>query len=181
VRLFVALEPPVRVLADLPRRTGREHVTLAFLGEVADPAPLLQALPAVQLVPAPRVRLAGAGRFPGGAVWLGVHGDLAPVHEAVRVALGLPAPPAPWRPHLTVGRGAVPAWAAAYEGPESVWPSVALVRSSRSGAGVVHEALGRWQLAGPGQLAEPGQPGQQLGHDEDEVVHGDGGQLREGP
>lgn len=147
MRLFVALEPPAAVVADLPHRTGREHVTLAFLGEVDDPAPLLRALAAVARVPAPRVRLAGAGRFPGGAVWLGVHGDLTPVHTAVARALALPPGRSPWRPHLTIGRGAVPAWAVSYEGPEDLWRTVALVRSTRSAGGVVHEALGREELA----------------------------------
>ena len=151
MRLFVALHPPAEVLAELPSPTGREHVTLAFLGEVPGPGPLLTTLPSVAQVPAPCVRLAGAGRFRAGAVWLGVHGDLAPLHAAVQDALrraGLPGDPAPWRAHLTIGRGGqVPDWAASYDGRAALWRRVALVHSTRSDGALVHQPLGQWRLA----------------------------------
>lgn len=153
MRLFVGLYPPQEVLAALPRRTGREHVTLAFLGEVPDPGPLLAALPAVRELPAPRLRLAGAGRFRGGAVWLGLHGDLPAlrrVHATVQRAVtqaGLPVEPGTWRPHLTVGRGLLPPELSTYEGPPAVWRDVALVHSTLGRQGAVHGPLATWQLA----------------------------------
>jgi RNA 2',3'-cyclic 3'-phosphodiesterase len=64
VRLFVAVQPPDDVLDRLaglrrPERSGvrwtsraQWHVTLAFLGEVADPGPVVAALDAAPLAPA---------------------------------------------------------------------------------------------------------------------------------
>lgn len=165
MRLFVGLYPPQEALADLPQRSGREHVTLAFLGEVPDPAELLAELPSVQDLPAPRLRLAGAGRFRGGAVWLGLRGDLAALerlHARVREAVaaaGLPAPTGPWRPHLTVGRGHVLPALTAYEGPYALWRSVALVRSTLGRDGARHEPRATWYLGGPAPGVAEGEPG----------------------
>lgn len=153
MRLFVALYPPEVVVQDLPRRSGKEHVTLAFLGDVKDPAGLRDALGAVERREAPRLRLAGAGRFPGGAVWLGLLGELDrlrrlrdQVQEAVE-AMGLPRSSGPWRPHLTIGRGgAVPTALRSYEGPEAAWREVALVHSTLTRQGAVHVPLRTWRL-----------------------------------
>lgn len=148
----MALYPPAGALRELPRRTGSEHVTLAFLGQVADPAPLGRALVGVEAVPAPVVQLRGSGRFRGGAVWLAVHGDLTALRSAVVAAIlscGLPPPPGPWHPHLTVGRGHVPAEVLAFRSPPAPWPEVALVRSTLTPAGAVHEPLARWRLGVP--------------------------------
>ena len=153
MRLFVGLCPPQAVLQDLPRRTGREHLTLAFLGEVDDPARLLVALDVVERHRAPRLRLAGAGRFRGGAVWLGLRGELdrlPQLHDAVQDAVdavGCPRPVDQWRPHLTIGRArAVPAGLHTYEGPEAAWPDVALVHSTLTRRGAVHLPLRTWHL-----------------------------------
>lgn len=58
MRLFVGLLPPAEVLRDLPVQPGRQHVTPAFLGEVADPAALRGALSRVQALPDRVLRLA---------------------------------------------------------------------------------------------------------------------------
>lgn len=119
-RLFSALVPPpeavghlARALAALPeagRPTPRDlwHVTLGFYGDDDDEdtrAAWLRA--AVTGLPAPRLRLAGGGTFPGVA-WVGVRADteadrraFAGLAEAARA--GLPDP-RPFRPHLTVAR-----------------------------------------------------------------------------
>ncbi len=140
------------MLRGLPRRTGSEHVTLAFLGEVTDPAPLGRELAGVTAVPAPTVQLGGAGRFRSGAVWLAVHGDLTALRSAVVAAVrscGLPPPPGPWHAHLTVGRGRVPPEVLGFRSPPAPWPDVALVRSTLTRAGAVHEPLARWRLGVP--------------------------------
>ena len=169
MRLFVGLRPPPPVLDHLrsalprdrlplapavrPSRAGQEHVTLAFLGDVADPAPLLDALASgpARLLP-PRLRLSGGGRFRGGAVWLGLSGDLDRLHALAHGAAGaarrcgLPLDAAAWRPHLTLGRsrGPVPEAVLAYAGPEAVWDDLALVRST----GGQHGDLRAWRLTG---------------------------------
>ena len=168
MRLFVSLPPPEPVLAHLraqpappglrPARAGQEHVTLGFLGEVGDPAPLVARLdePLPRLA-APRLRLSGAGRFGRGAVWLGVAGDLGAlralrraVEQAVLEAGLPPLPgtghPGAWRPHVTIGRGSVPEQLEAYDGQEAAWPEVALVRSTLLPQGAQHEVLHRWAL-----------------------------------
>lgn len=154
MRLFLALYPPEDVLRSLPWRTGREHVTLAFLGEVADPSPLLPCLEAVERHPAPGSgwpALAGSGA--GRSGW-GLHGDLdrlEALHVEVQGAIaaaGLPVGPEPWRPHLTVGRGRVPSGLDAYEGPEAVWSRVALVHSAVTRHGAAHEPLRTYELKG---------------------------------
>ena len=123
MRLFVSLVPPQVVRAALPALPpgvraappGQEHVTLAFLGDVADPAPVAAALDEVLAgAAAPRLRLEGAGAF-GTALWLGLGGDrerlrrlAGEVQDAVRRA-GVALEPRPYRPHLTLGRGRLPA------------------------------------------------------------------------
>jgi 2'-5' RNA ligase len=142
MRLFVAIVPPPAVLAELARRlaplqaeaepglrwTSREswHITLAFLGEVADPVipELKTRLAAVATGhPAPELSLRSGGCFPRAArawaVTAGVHGPpgvpptgtgpldalAAAVAAAAREA-GAP-PPAddpPFRAHLTIAR-----------------------------------------------------------------------------
>ena len=162
MRLFVALVPPAAVVAalpDLPRGLrpvppGQHHVTLAFLGEVPDPEPVAAALDAVVPgCPAPRLALAQAGAF-GCAVWLGLTGErdrldalARAVQDAVRSA-GVPLDDRPYRPHLTVGRGALPVGLDAYAGPSATWSRVDLVRSTLGPAGARHDALRSWALAG---------------------------------
>lgn len=161
VRLFVALRPPADAVTHLrsalehvgsaprPGAAGRWHVTLAFLGEVADPAPLTDPLAAVAgRHPPLALRLAGSGSFGAGPVWVGVQGDRAGLHAlAADVAaacrsVGVALEQRPYRPHLTVGRRGRPAPAAlaAYDGPVWTATEVELVRSTL-GRTVDHDVL----------------------------------------
>ncbi len=118
MRLFVAAAPPPGVLDTIAalRRPAREgvrwttrpqwHVTLVFLGEQSDPAPLVAALDAAPLAPAdagvgPEVELL----FPG-VIGLRVAGldDLAVGVAAAVAAAGIPPDPRPFHGHLTLAR-----------------------------------------------------------------------------
>lgn len=98
-----------------PRAEGL-HLTLCFLGDVPrERVPALgEALAAAAALPAPRLRLAGTGAFPGPArprvLWVGVHeapgteGRLERLAEACVRALGGAPPEGPFRAHVTVAR-----------------------------------------------------------------------------
>jgi 2'-5' RNA ligase len=164
VRTFVAVRPPAAavehlraVLPSWPSAPERWHLTLAFLGEVADPSVLLPGLAdACARRPPLRLRLAGSGTFGrGGPVWVGVEGDraaltavAADVAQACRDA-GVDVERRPYRPHLTVGRRGRPdpALLAAYAGPPWTAAEVELV-ASRLGPPVEHRVLERFPLAG---------------------------------
>ncbi len=145
MRLFVAVVPPPEVLTDLGaavaphqaehaahrdlRWTGPEdwHVTLAFLGDVPDPAATGQT-PALAPALAPALQraaaghrpfplaLAGAGAFPAASharvLWCGLDGNhpalaalAASVADAVtRAGAAPPDAGRPFRPHLTLAR-----------------------------------------------------------------------------
>lgn len=164
MRLFVAVFPPEEARSDLQRRlTGgprigrltpvdRWHITLHFLGEVADErqAELENALDAVPVqVERPRLRLAGGGSFGKGrstAVWAGVQGDLDALHDAVTDALG--ADRTPLTPHLTVAyaRGnAIREALDGYLGPEWTADEFVLVRS-HYGQGGGYDNLRAWPV-----------------------------------
>ncbi|MCW2725990.1 MAG: 2-5 ligase [Frankiales bacterium] len=147
MRLFVSLRPPAVALDHLAaalagRPTNRRdqwHVTLAFLGEVPDPASLFEPLrTAAAAHPPPQLRLSGGGSFSGArAVWAGLAGDVeglralaADVQRACRDA-GVPLEERHYRPHLTVGRlGRLDRQAlAAYDGPSWRAGRIDLVRS----------------------------------------------------
>ncbi|MDX6211629.1 MAG: 2,3-cyclic 3-phosphodiesterase [Frankiales bacterium] len=159
MRLFVALVPPPAVVDALPpassglraMRADQVHLTLAFLGDVPTADLLLMGLDAVTGLAAPELRLAGSGSF-GSAVWLGVQGDLTALRRLARTTQGIVRDSGveldrrPWRPHLTIGRGGVPAAFEAYEGPTARWDEVRLVRSHLGGRGARHETLGAWTL-----------------------------------
>lgn len=163
MRLFVSLRPPADVTAHLAsvlagRRTTdveQWHLTLAFLGEVAQPAPLLPGLRHACSSSAPMtLRLAGGGLFRRQQVlWAGVDGDTAALHElAGRVAAACRAAGVhleQHRPHITVARGAVDAQVLQdYRGPQ--WQAVAVeLVLSRLGARAVHEVLERMPLRAP--------------------------------
>ena len=163
MRLFVAVRPPAEAIGHLvaalprwPSQPERWHLTLAFLGEVTDPAPVAEQLrAAVTGVAAFPLALRGSGSFGRGAVvWVGLAGDVpalrslaGAVTRACRAA-GADVDDRPYRPHLTVGRKGHPdaAALASYDGP--VWPvtEVELVRSD-VGRTVRHTVLERFPLA----------------------------------
>jgi 2'-5' RNA ligase len=164
VRTFVAVRPPPAavehlraVLASWPSAPERWHLTLAFLGEVADPSALVPGLAGVCVRRAPlELRLAGSGAFGrGGPVWVGVNGDraaLSALAGAVAQAcrdVGIDVERRPYRPHLTVGRRGRPdpARLAAYAGPSWTATEVELV-ASRLGPPFEHRVLERFPLGG---------------------------------
>ena len=131
MRLFLAIEPPEawrRAAAAAAAALDEEHpgllrlvrpellhLTLRFLGEVVEErleplqAALRESVPPVE-VP---LELGAAGMFGGsrgGAVWLGVGGDLKGLRalvaraETAVVAAGLPGERRELRPHLTIAR-----------------------------------------------------------------------------
>ena len=186
MRLFVAVYPPAAACDDLERRLAglniaiaagqgvntrlarRDtwHVTLAFLGEVAEErvGHVRTAIGrAVDGVSAPQFRLAGGGRFGRGRftlLWVGVQGEaLAGLARQVRRELKrarLPYDDKPFKPHLTVARPgdrldrtAVDADRAAlaeYRGPAWRAETVELVRS-HLGPKPSYDHLGVWRLA----------------------------------
>lgn len=165
MRLFVSLRPSRQALAHLEaalagRRTSRVdqwHVTLAFLGEVDDPAGLYAGLRAAAAASPPlELQLAGGGAFSGArVVWAGVGGDsdgmaalAAAVQSACRDA-GIVLEQRRFRPHLTVGQtGRIdPDTLSGYAGP--MWQSdqVELVHSVL-GRSATHTVLERFPMAG---------------------------------
>ncbi len=128
MRLFVALIPPEEIVVDLERavaplraqdrtlrwvRAEHWHLTLAFLGEVAEerlPDLTTRLARAAKRHPAPTLAFTGGGRFGNRVLWAGVTGDRDPlrrlaasVQAAVRRA-GIPVEERDWRPHLTLAR-----------------------------------------------------------------------------
>jgi 2'-5' RNA ligase len=123
MRMYSALIPPPEVTGalrseldrlDPDRAEGdtlrwdpvdRWHITLAFYGEVSDPAGQVYWLrKALAGLPAPTVRLDGAGTFPG-VLWMAVRdgppeGGLA----EVAMAAGAERDGRPYTPHLTLAK-----------------------------------------------------------------------------
>lgn len=188
-RLFVAVYPPAEAVAHL---TGflaglhlgraaaaavnarlappeRWHLTAAFLGDVdearvSDVDTALAKAVAGWDAPAPRVRLAGGGRFGRGRfsiVWTGVDGEVAALRalaQGVRRQLKrarLPLDRKPFRPHLTLARPGDRlsaaelaedlAGLAAYQGPSWTIEELRLIRS-HLGPNPVHENLASFAL-----------------------------------
>lgn len=155
MRLFVSLRPPPAALEHLraqrpqwPTDPARWHVTLAFLGDDADPGSVdAQLGRALAGRPAFDLRLEGAGAFGRGPVWVGVGGDLPALHAlaaAVAGATGV-GTDRPYRPHLTVGRRVPRERLATYRGPQWRATEVELVRSDLHPR-VVHTVLERYPL-----------------------------------
>jgi 2'-5' RNA ligase len=169
VRLFVAVLPTDEVRADLQRRLApalgsgdrrvrltpaeRWHVTLAFLGEVADErrADVERALTDIPASGPFTLRLAGGGRFGNGrsaAVWAGVQGDLGALtdlHAAIRAALdehGLPYDDRPLTPHLTIAYTRENVLLDGYLGPQWTVDEFVLVRSLGG-----YQNLRAWRLS----------------------------------
>lgn len=190
MRLFVAVLPPDQVLRELAREVGplREppgserlrwtavdgwHLTLAFLGEVAE-----EQLPALheglgQVAGEHRplgLRLAQGGRFGDRTLWVGVQGDtrelglLAEDVGAAAVAAGCAGGEFDYHPHLTLARagrhpqgsrGGLRAAAAAlaqYRGGGWQVDGFRLMRSEFTGGPAHYTTLHRWALgtAAPG-------------------------------
>jgi RNA 2',3'-cyclic 3'-phosphodiesterase len=185
MRLFVAIAPSTVALDELEaatmplrgdwpqlRWTDRPawHITLAFLGEVEEPAagrlaPRLA--DAARLRPALGLSVAGSGAFPGPArahvLWAGIAGDLTGLTglsaDVVKGARQAGAPPPDdgrgFMPHLTLARCRAPADVsplagalAGYAGPSWAAAEIHLIRSLL-GARPRYEVMGSWPLGGP--------------------------------
>lgn len=187
MRLFIGVAPPAAVLDDLEaacapfrpsrddlRWTSRElwHVTLAFLGEVAEER-LDRLLPRLERAarrhPAFGLSLAGAGAFPSPAranvLWSGLSGDRKALGElAMSVSAGARRAGAPspdegrrYRPHVTLARCRTPvdvraivAGLSGYQGPAWSVEEIYLIRSTLAhetrGGQPRYETLGTWKL-----------------------------------
>jgi RNA 2',3'-cyclic 3'-phosphodiesterase len=199
MRMFVALLPPPAATAELAaaldavrglpdagrlRWTAREgwHLTLAFLGEVPDPARsgLDERLGRAARRHGPYdLRLAGAGRFGDRALWAGAEGDLTAVGrlaDSVRAAARRAGVTADeeygFHPHLTLARalrGADvrlrpfvdalagfrgPAWTAADLHLVAVLPP----RSGVPGEQPRYRTTASWPLGRPGERPADGDP-----------------------
>lgn len=182
MRLFVSVEPSAAARAALAGRLAavdvgaarlipaeRWHVTLAFLGEVADGrvTDLQERLAGAAATATPlSLRLSSAGVFPSAGrpsvLWVGLGGDLAAlrvlagaVTQAVRQT-GVRLERRPFAAHLTVARYREPQPAAAqaavdalaaYVGPPFDAAEIHLMRS-HLGPHPRHEQIGRWALTG---------------------------------
>jgi 2'-5' RNA ligase len=129
VRLFAALWPPPDAVAELlaavddiradaPRlrwtRPEQWHLTLAFLGEVADerrPELDERLARAAGRHPPLTLRFAGGGRFGTRVLFTRVDGDREPLTRLAASASAaarrsrIPVDDRPYRPHLTLARG----------------------------------------------------------------------------
>jgi len=180
-RLFIAIDLPLDVKGRLARlvrdapdgvkpvRAEQIHLTLHFLGEVADES-LERLFPALGSVQGAgfTVDLAGGGCFPSPrrptVLWVGVRPNepLRELHDAVADGLhgcGLPTETRPFMPHVTVARvsrrlprGWLEAFlhAAAGFAVEAV-PVTAftLFSSQRGESGSLHVPLRHYPLASP--------------------------------
>jgi RNA 2',3'-cyclic 3'-phosphodiesterase len=181
VRLFVAIVPPALALAELadavaPLRAARPdlrwttehdwHLTLAFLGEVADrvlPDVSVRLERAAARHPARRLAIHGGGAFPGprraNVVWAGIDSDIDLGPLAASVAAGARRAGAPppdegrrYRPHLTLARcrsqgdvTELTSVLAGFRGSPWTADCIRLIRSN-PGREPRYEDLGRWPL-----------------------------------
>ena len=162
MRLFVGVFPSEEVRLDLRERLGRTtrtvpderwHVTLVFLGEVADPAVVERALDDV-VSPGPfRLRLSGGGAFGHGrrtVLWAGVEGELSQLRQlraATHGALELHEDK-PFSPHLTLAyanHAGIRAALTDYAGPTWTVATFALVHSLHAEGGG-YQVVREWKL-----------------------------------
>ena len=174
-RAFVAVVPPEDVLdavdaLERPELTGirfsgrkKQHITLQFLGNRAEPDVVEAALRALAVEAGP-VRLGGGGAFPnpkrGKVLWIGVV-EGAPLLTQLAAAVGARLGPAgyppedrPYHPHVTLARckrpmDLRPAVAALGEGPVGpAWTvgEVVLFESKTRPTGAEYVARARVQL-----------------------------------
>lgn len=188
VRLFIAIVPPATALGELEnavaalraarpelRWTSAEdwHLTLAFLGEVADrvlPDLTVRLERAARRHPAQQLAVSGGGAFPGPArarvVWAGIQpaAGLGPLAASVAAGSRRAGAPSPdegrrYRPHLTLARCREPAGVAEltaalreFEGTPWTAEAIHLIRSNpgrNPGRGPRYEVLGSWPLSPP--------------------------------
>ncbi len=186
MRLFVAIELSEAVRAAMERaqqslaNVDRQvrwtppeqlHLTLKFLGEVADasvPAVCDAGKQAVAGVSALRMSFAGFGCFPPGGrvriVWAGLSepsGELARCQDSLDgafEAFGVAREQRAYSPHVTIGRvredssggGLRRAVAELSAGPiEQVADSIVMMQSVVSRGGAVYTPIARWPLAAP--------------------------------
>jgi 2'-5' RNA ligase len=177
-RAFLAVVPPPAVLrwtdsvADSARRDGdglrwtrteQRHLTVQFLGAVADLDPLVAAVgEAVRTIGPFRLALGGAGAFPSArrasVLWLGVCEGADELEGLATRVVGATAPlgfvsdDRPFRAHLTLARSArardlreaVQCLASGSPGPPSTVDEVVLFDST----GAVHVEQARFALGG---------------------------------
>lgn len=182
MRLFVALTPSPAAIDHLAaavagvRARGapvdlrwvapdRWHLTLCFLGEVADArVPELRgrlARRAARATPM-TLRFARVGRFGGRLLWCGLAGDLdqlgalASATAAAARRTGLEVEDRRYRPHLTLARARGPVdlrglvdVLAGYDGPLWTADTLHLVRS-RLGPDPSYDDVASWPLGRPG-------------------------------
>ncbi|MFI9270789.1 RNA 2',3'-cyclic phosphodiesterase [Kitasatospora sp. NPDC052896] len=192
MRLFVAVMPPERALAELAAEVAPLralpgaaelrwapvdgwHLTLAFLGEVAEErVPALEdgLAQAAAGYRAHRLRLAGGGRFGDRTLWVGLDGETWALHALARAVtqvageLGCGEGEFSFHPHLTVARsgrhrrrGALREEAAAladFRGAEWEVAEFHLVRSDFTGGRSRYTVLRSWPLAGAEPAARTG-------------------------
>lgn len=163
-----ALAPARRAVVG-PRWAKREqwHLTVQFLGPVAELEPVADALAGAAATQATFIaRLGGAGAFPSPlrarVIWVGAAEGAEPMARLAAAAgaalarAGYAPEARPFRPHLTVARLRDPADVrAALEaiGPDPVgppWPvrDLILFQSHLSPQGASYSVLGRFPLAG---------------------------------
>jgi len=180
MRLFVAIHPDRATqawLAESQRRLRKElkrfsrdlrwtdpeniHVTLAFLGEVPEAAPVEQALQACRCVPM-ELTVGGLGVFPSprhpNVIWTGVAdetGDLMRLQSEIAAAMAAFVEPEHRRfePHLTLARvkpgrhsrlgEAIMALSADWGNAPEPWcvESFSLMRSQLDSAGARHSVV----------------------------------------
>ncbi|MCP2252531.1 2'-5' RNA ligase [Prauserella aidingensis] len=167
MRLFSALPVPSEAAAPLRARLSSSdaardeglrwtdpegwHITLGFYGDDEPAARVDWLARRLDGLPAPVLRLAGAGVFPG-VLWAGVtveSGELGPIAEAARP----PGERRGFRAHVTVARGGPTAELdvlarelADHRGPAWRPPAVVLLRSDRGRAGPVYTPVSRFAL-----------------------------------
>ncbi|KQM63442.1 2'-5' RNA ligase [Sphingomonas sp. Leaf17] len=180
-RLFVALRPPPDIrlslsatMAGVPTARWQDdahlHLTLRYVGPVERPVAedLAVALAAIH-APAPKVALAGVGRFEKrgrtDSLWAGIapRDALTHLHHKVEQAVrrvGLPADPRAFLPHITVARLArgagveheIAGWLldhAALASPAFTLPHLVLYESHLGSEGATYDAIARWPLDPP--------------------------------
>ncbi|MBK9178863.1 MAG: hypothetical protein IPM45_04700 [Acidimicrobiales bacterium] len=162
-RLFVAAELPAEALDQLARleraerpgvrwtRRDQWHVTLRFLGDVGEPAAVVEALSGVRAAPAEAVLGPRAARLGRGVLCVPVAGLEGVASGVVAATAGLGRPPDPRRftGHVTLARlRHVGACGLAEGAVSAAWVAreVVLVRSHLGRGGASHAVLARIPL-----------------------------------